>query len=307
MSDLFDQIANELSDGDSVVSDNESLQAEILSPVRQSSNYQDDLQAEFARLRRGAEAAGRNGSRDEFYQQLETQLDRMRQLNAEAAGVGNPKSAADKALGGNATLTSAVVIRQASVLRWEGIDEENKPVTVTLCPVTPLAAGGTLVVRPFAYIKWGTYGNIFLAEVDIGWGRQFTINASFVEVVVALDALTAANAAQANLAASMSFGTCVRTSALIRTRYIDSATQNTPQTVVIPPFATGLLPVQMSDLSGSVQLDFYDSSNVIRYSLTVANGTQAGSIALTGDITKLVVTSTTGTTQHIRLPFELSI
>lgn len=306
MSDFFDQIANELSDGESVVSDNESLQTEILSPVVQP-GYQDDIQAEFAHLRRGVERAGRNGSRDEFYGLIEARNERAKSIVDAAGFIGNPPSAVGQVLGGQATLTSDLVISSRAVARWQGSDAETTPVAITLGMVTPLLPGGTAVVRPFAYVRWGAYGFNYVAEVDIGLGRQLCVNASMVEVEVALDALTAANAAQANIAATLSFRAPVRTSPLIRTRYLDSVAQNVAQTVVIPPFAVGLLPVQMVDTSGVLTLDFYDSSNTLRYTLSVPNGTQTAMIPLTGDIVRLIVTSTAATTQHIRLPFQLSI
>ena len=60
---------------------------------------------------------------------------------------------------------------------------------------------------------------------------------------------------------------------------------------------------------GVVTLDFYDSSNTLRYTRSVTNVTNGvqTTIPLAGDIVRLIVTSTGADTQHIRLPFELSI
>jgi hypothetical protein len=128
-----------------------------------------------------------------------------------------------------------------------------------------------------------------------------------VQVDAALDAVTTSDPANINIQGALSFRPMIRTAPLIRSRYLDSMVQNVAQTVVIPPFATGILPVQMSSLTGIVQLDFYDTTNTIRYSLQVSNAAQVTPIPLTTDMVKLVVTSTQAATQHVRLPFELSI
>lgn len=305
MSDVFDEIVSELQDGHTFTTEDEANVVQIRNVVPDR-GYQDPLQREILRMEKGARDAGTN---DEFYAQVEAQISRMKEIVKQAGYVGNPPSAVGQPLGGNAALTSDVVINQKSVARWQGSDGEVCPVTVNLGLVTPLLPGGTLVVRPFAYIHWGAHGFNYVAEVDIGMGRQFTINASMVDVAVALEGLATANAAQANMAVTLSFRAPMRTSPLIRTRYIDSLAQSATSTVVVPPFAVGLLPVMMSDTAtpGIVRLDFYDSSDVIRYALLITNGEQTGVIPLTGDINKIVVTNTTATTQHIRLPFELSI
>ncbi len=298
----IDGVITELDDGRGIVEDGYSGLSQIRDTVRPR-GYEDAFQVELERIREAARTAG---VKDEFYHLVEAQLSRMRELNAAAVSVGNPPSATGKRLGGNVTLTSGVVINSAPVARWQGQDNETCPVTINLGPVTPLAVS-TAVIRPFAYLRWGTYGYNYTAEVDVGTGRQLTVNASMVEVEMALEALAAANSAQANLAATLSFRAMVRTSPLCRTRYIDSLAQNGTSTVVVPPYATGILPVQMSDTSGQVQLDFYDTSGTLRYSLQITNGTQISAIPLTGDIVRVIVTNLTGTTQHIRLPFELSI
>ncbi len=305
--DDFEQMVQELDDNSSFLSVDEALQPEISNRIPPA-GYIDPLQSEIERFQTAGQKAR---VKDEFYQHVEAEAERIRRINEVQAAMGNPPSATGKspALGSDVILTPRTEIVQDSVARWQGEDWETGPVTVTLGLVTPLVATvGGGAVRPFAYIRWGSYGNNYTAEVDIGTGRQFTVNASMIEVAVALDALAASSASQAHLSAFLSFRAMVRTSPLIRTRYLDSLAQNVASAaVVVPPYATGLLPVQMSDTSGSVQIDFYDTSNTIRYSLIIGSGTQISTIPLTSDIVKLVVTSTTATTQHVRLPFELSL
>lgn len=303
--DPFGDIVGELDDGVHVVESENGL-GQIRDPIVQTV-YQDDLQVEIARLRRAARESGVN---DEFYQLLEAKIEQMQETYRATAFVGNPPSAADKVLGGNAVLTPDVVVVQRSVARWQGKDAENGPVTVVAAPVTPIAVSSTPnndTLRPFIYVRFGVYGMNFTAEVDIGTGRQLTVNASMIEVEVALDAIGAATSARANLGAFLSFKAPMRANSLIRTRYIDAAAMSVPQTITVPPFSIGILPVQQDDTSGSVQLDFYDSSNNIRYSLIINNGAQVTPIPLTGDIVKIVVTNLTANAQDIRIPFELAI
>lgn len=295
----FDAIADELVEVDV---ERERVVPRIVVPeVRHE--YQDTIAHEYDVLRQGVRSAGLP---DEFYQLLETRLKRLEAINNEVAQVGNPRSAAGQRLGGTAILTSDVTVVSQPVVRWQGKDEETGPVVITAGPVTPIAVSGE-IVRPFLYVKWGTFGASFEAEVDIGTGRQFVVNASMVEVDVALDALAASNVAQANLGANLSFKALARTAHLIRTKYIDDLAQNASVLVTPPPFSVGLLPVQMSDVAGQIQVDFYDSSNTIRYTLLINNGSQVTPIPLSGDIAKIVVTNKTVNTQQVRLPFQLSI
>lgn len=263
----------------------------------------DSFRAEVERLHQAALAAGIT---DEFYQLVRAQAERRHATNAAVARVGNPPSATDHNLGGIATLQSDTKIVSQVAARWQGLDAETGPIAITLGIVSPVPVA-QLVVRPFAYLRWGGFGNNFQAEVDIGTGRQLCVSGSSIEIDVALDALTASNQMQVTLAASLSFKPNVRTSSAIRTRYIDGLAQGNTSNVVVPPFAVGILPVQMSDRAGAVQLDFVDSSNTIRYSLLVNNGSQVTPIPLTSDIVQVKVTNTTVNAQHIRLPFELSI
>lgn len=298
----FNGIVHELDDGRALIADEGVGLGQIRNP-RPPRGYQDPLQAEFDHL---DNAARTSPVRDEFYHMAEAHLARVKDVNDEARYVGNPPSATRQPLGGRATLTSDLVIARAPVLRWEGTDAETGPVTITLGIQNPLVVN-TLVVRPFVYIRWGAYGANFEAEVDIGRGRQLTVNASMIEVDVALEALTAANIAQVVMQGNLSFKPMVRTSPLIRTRYLDSMVQNTAVNVVVPPFAVGLLPVQMVDTAGVLTLDFYDTAGTLRYTLSVPNGSQTALIPLGGDIVRVTVTSTAATTQHVRLMFELAI
>ena len=303
----FDGAMQELDDRQHLTEDIDNGMVQVRSP-EQPAGYRDPLMAEFDTLRA---AARRAGVSDEFYQLVEAKLSRNQQQNAEAGFVGNPPSASGQILGNNVSLTSDLVIAIKPLVRWQGLETETMPVTAQIGLVTPLANNGSLVVRPFVYVRFGTYGRNHLAEVDVGTGRQFTVNASMIEIEAALEAEATANAAQVNIGGCLSFRPAMRTSPLIRTRYIDSQAQGAGSavTVTVPPFAVGLLPVQMSDgaTPGVVQLDFLDSANVIRYSLTIPNGSQTASIPLTGDIVQIKVTTTSVTTQHVRLPFELSI
>lgn len=323
MSDDFDDevILNELGHGvhaldgitrpgHTVLDDSDIVYPQFENAYVKRSPYRDPLRAEMERY---AQAAEGTGSDDEFYQLLEARRERIKERNKAGRQVGNPPSAIEKRLGGNVVLTPDVGIVQKPVVLWEADDDgETGPVTVTLGLVNPLGieTQATSSIRPFAYLNWGTYGFFQQAEVDVGRGCQLTINASVVAIALALDGDTGALDAQnpANLAAFLSFRQCVRTAALIRTRYIDGLALSASQTVTVPPFCNNLLPVQMSDSpGGSLLLNFLDSKNAIRYALTITNGSQVAPIPLTSDIVSVQVTNQTANTQSVRLPFELSI
>jgi len=46
---------------------------------------------------------------------------------------------------------------------------------------------------------------------------------------------------------------------------------------------------------------------VSRYSLQISNGSQGSEIPITSDIVSVKVTGLSAATQHVRLPFELSM
>ncbi len=223
-----------------------------------------------------------------------------------AAAVGSPPSAVGKRFSGTVTLSPAIIKQSSPALLWNADNDiETGPVTLTLSQQTP--GIGSAALRAFALLTWGSYGTSHTAEVDIGRGCQLSVNASSIAVSLGLDALSAANTIQAVMSASMSFRTPSMNYSLIRSVYIDALANGSSSTVTPPLFAIGLLPIQMSLLTGSVQLDFYDTSNTLVYTQTVLNGTQVTSLPLTTDIWKIVVTNNTAPSQYIRLPFEIAL
>jgi hypothetical protein len=273
--------------------------------------YRDPFAGEMERYTRAGETPG--GASDEFYQMLEARRERIKERNKGGKQVGNPPSAVEKRLGGNVTLTPDSNLVSKPVFLWEADDDaETGPCTVTFGMVTSpgIESGAVSALRPFAELFWGTYGNFLKAEVDIGRGTQLTVNASVVGVDLGLDAISVADATNpVNMSAFLSFRQCVRTAKLMRTKYIDSQATGAGNAVkiTVPPFANFVLPVQMSDLNGVVQFDAIDSSGTIRFSLSINNGIQITPIPLTADIVQIKITTTSATTQHVRVPFELSI
>ncbi len=248
---------------------------------------------------------------DEFYTIMEGRKARLDQANQYAKQVGNPPTTGRTNFGGSWSPTPGSTVNLRTMAEWAAdSDHENMPITITAGVVTPLKVNGATALRPYMVVNWGCFNTFPNVEVDIGRGVQLTVCGSSCSIDIGLDALSAADSTNAaQLFAFIGFKPMVRTSPLIRTKYIDSLAQNATSTVQIPPFAVGLLPIQMADVAtpGKVQLDFYDSSTTIVYSLTINNGTQVSPIPLTSDVVQVIVTNKTATTQNIRLPFQLAI
>jgi len=299
----------DLHQGEAVLDDTR-VMPQIESALSQHTPYRDPLIAQLERFAKAGQTAG--GKSDEFYQYVEARRAEAQANNNLAEQVGNPASIVGKRLGGSVTVFPSATKGQSSVLSWQAEDDsETGPVTVTIGLATPLAVQGTptSALRPYAYVVWGSYGFSANAELDVGRGLQFVVNASSMSISLGLDADAADSTDSANLFAYISFRPCVRTAQLMRSKYIDSLVTGAggAQTIAVPNFANYLLPVQMSDTAGQVQLDFIDTKNVIRYSLQISNGSQGSEIPITSDIVSVKVTGLSAATQHVRLPFELSM
>lgn len=236
--------------------------------------------------------------------------------NAEAPYVSIAPASAYKSLLGNQISVSSGEIKD--VARWVGSSsKEALPVTVTLGQVQPLTDAPleafipTAIFRPYAVIQWGTQAFMNKAEVDIGRGVQFTLGANTVIVQVAMAPVDSTFPATATmqLDGMLSFYTITRTTPLIRTSFIDYLASMGSVDIAIPNFAVELLPVQMQDSAGSVQLDFLDVTKTYLIStITLPGpGTQITPIPLYDDAVFVRVTNTGPNTQSIRLPWSLGI
>lgn len=156
-----------------------------------------------------------------------------------------PESAATGLLGSQVLLNTqnGSPIQVAS---WQGLsDAEACPVTVTLTqviPPIPTSGGTQKPIRPYAVLEWGTR-NRMRAEVDIGLGTQFTINAAAVALSVGLDVSTVLGSVdqECQLAGNLGFWPCVRTAPVTRTKYSDSLSAGGNDLIEIPAFAKNVL------------------------------------------------------------------
>jgi hypothetical protein len=189
-------------------------------------------------------------------------------------------------LGGQQQVTPG---NNAQVAMWGGADAETLPVTVIFAPVqqvnTFFGAPGVNALRPYGIIQFGTRGFLTKAEVDIGRGCQFTVNASQVSLQVGLEGPAPGETPAPNtsmlLSGMLSFYTTTHrppvTRTIARPFYPDSSTPS--EIFFIPPFARGVMLLANTPTSGPAfpaffQLVFYSSNQN-----QLGNYIYAGSVA----------------------------
>lgn len=184
--------------------------------------------------------------------------------------------------------------------------------------VIPVANAGALVTqvnavasaRPYAEIQMGTMGFTEPTfRVDVGRGVRLTGEGNYVSVVVGMGApLAGFPSAIYTLGARMGFFAAPTVTPLMFTSYIDQlAPTATSPKIVVPERANFILPPQMSDvLTGSIQINFLDSTGNTIYSLPVPVGGAVAPIPATGDIVAITVQNTGVLTQNVRIPWQIS-
>lgn len=211
---------------------------------------------------------------------------------------------------------------------WSGEDDDARSVSVVLAnpallgdiasrvqsgwPTSSNAAAATYnIYRPYAIIRYGTRGGTATAAVDIGRGCQVTLVASAVYVRLGMDLNTAGTNVNANmlLSAMLAFGPKASSAPVTRTRYIDSLAAAGTSTVIIPAFATQLLPLQRSDVSGSLELDIRDAGGTTIQYVALAGSQVMDPIPLANDAYDILVTNAASPspTVNIRLVFGLNL
>jgi hypothetical protein len=199
------------------------------------------------------------------------------------------------------------------VIQWAADRmDESIPLSIALAIVDTDPSGnyatGGAQNRAYANIYWlGGRGVPTVAQVDVGKGRIVNIHGAFCAVDVGLDAGNANGAM--SVGAWLSFYSTMRPTPATRTLYIDALANGTTKNVIIPPFATELLPLQRSDqATGTCRLDFKDFNGTIVAAVALAaGGTMATPIPLSDDCHSVDFVNTGATTTTARLVFGLSL
>lgn len=280
---------------------------------RSENPYRDDF---VDRIRQMALAAvGPNGEEiDEFHQKWALQNGQHAAL-AEVAPFTRitPPSALKGILGGTVPVAPGQIV---SCARWDAdSDTESMPVTVTIAGIADIFSSGAAAAayRPFAILKWGTRGNLTQAELDIGRGRQLTVNASAVELSFALENNIAASSQPLQLTGMLSFMPCVRTAPIVRTIYVSLGSGATSTIQAIPMFATRVS-LYRNDATQAVTANFFNAGGgQPRLSFLRAAAGQAAEqttmdpLALPGEVGLFTITNGGGSAVLVAVEFELSL
>lgn len=190
------------------------------------------------------------------------------------------------------------------VANWSGDDAETLPITVTFAQnTTQLLGTPTAPVRPFGIIQFGTRAISVTAEIDIGSGVQFTVNASAITLQVGIETRSdlvfpsgVTFFAQTKLAGMISFHPTTHALPVTRTRYIDEIVAGaTTATVSVPLFARSLIFMHGFTATAAYLLTFYDSLAFPVYSYPIlANSYPLDPIPLSTDVVAVKVARTDG-------------
>lgn len=170
-------------------------------------------------------------------------------------------------LGGIATAqpnpTSTLPGDLNQVVFWPGDDRESGPVTITLAPKPGVFQSPTTsllpVSRSVARVNWGTKNGQFTADVDVGNGIEFSIEAASVYVSVYQDA---GSTISQNLMASIGFYSATRTCTATRTAYL-SILSGATENVIRPNFATTIIGFERYDSTAQYVLDMLDINGTL--------------------------------------------
>lgn len=258
---------------------------------------------------------GPNGEQlDEFDQRFQMQRATHAQLVETAPFARTqPPSALNGLLGGTVLVAPGQTVVAA---RWDSDhDSETCPITITLAGIADLFSGGAIsaAFRPFARVLFGTRGNLTQIDVDIGRGKQFTVTASSVVLMLGVEDNVALSSAPLALTGMISYGQCVRTSPISRTLYISLGNGATSAIGVVPMFASRVS-IYRNDAQQAVTLNFFNASGgQPRLSFLRAAAGQSAEqsvmdpLPLAGELSLFTVVNGGGSAVLVELVFELSL
>lgn len=269
---------------------------------------------DFDDLANEREQALADGGGDDLAREVIFQRNYRNRLAKTPLISGNPASALQSLMGSTQTVHSgtgtAGGATAPTVARWAAdSDAETRPVGVTfgMAPVDPHF--GTADVKPFGIVQFGTTGALLQAEVDIGTGCRFSVEASQVILQVGVDSAVApATACDLILSGLLSFGMVSKPTPMTRTVYIDNLGAGASTSgIPIKPFAKSVQ-FWRAPVTEAVTIEFHNSALQLLYSFVLAaNATMTDPIPISNDCTQIVINDTgAGGLTHGRLIFNLS-
>lgn len=214
-------------------------------------------------------------------------------------------------------------VQEGSLLRWEGRGEQEAiPLTLFAFPAVrgqgatypsaTNAASTNYSYRPFMRITWGTSrGAPFEAVVDVGRGIQVTLAAAYIYANAGMDVPRSTDVAGSMVVSgSLNYYSAARQAPAMRTIYIDDlANTSTSAQFNIPAFATGLLPIQVSEATtGACTIRWYDVAGRVLYrSQLLTPGAQVAPIPVANDAYSFDLTNDGSASANFRCMFQLSL
>ena len=217
--------------------------------------------------------------------------------------------------------TGLSALQEAQVIRWDGKEQEAQNVTISISRVeggagatwpTGASGGTNYSYRPFFRVLWGTSrAQPNEAIGDAKFGVQFTVSCAFLYVNVGMDApQSGRNPGSMVLAGQIGFSGNGRNTPVMRTQYIDAlAAAGTSAAQVIPRFATGLLPIQVDEITtGACQINWRDeAATVVVRSQLLLPGSQTAPIPIPDDCYDYTLVNQGSATARFRLMWALSL
>lgn len=259
-----------------------------------------------------ADAVLSSGVGDSLTQKASLRQDKWQELNnvANFRRI-NPPSVLQGVIGGQQPIELTVDNYRnpprPEVANWGGDDSETLPVTVVFAPVQQVQnAIQQVELQPIGIVQFGTRGMAVRAEVDIGTGVQFTINASSVILQVTLE--TDPNfvfppgnntLATARLSGMLSFYTTTHTNSITRTKLVYPSAGPVATNVVVPPFSRNVYICRSTTATNptgaALTLDFKNSQGFTVHTRFLAAGAYIDEpIPLGNSVVSIDVTYTGG-------------
>ena len=198
-------------------------------------------------------------------------------------------------------------------LRWK--DEIGRVICVTLVGPPATGQNGANAAVCVAHVQWGAGEAETEAEIDFGVGGVvFTLPASSIRITAEYEATFAGGerAPTVRVGAFASVGSGDRQTRLTRTRIAPDPLDPAGSVAFeVPPFGRAIRVLAGDQATRALRLDFFSDPTVPppAYSVEIPAGAAAPLVALTPDITSILLTNTGAATLPVgvRAIFELGI
>lgn len=283
------------------------VKSEVVNPIglEEARPFKDDWN-EMLRIRNESQIGPNGEYLDDFDREWQVIEKTQANLKEQARWVRtNPTSLGRTPLGGVASVNANTSGRAQpiTVAYWAGDEVETAPITCLFGAVnTPaIHVSGNKSRRPFGIIKFGTFGTLLTAEVDIISGCQLVVPASMVTLQVCMEQIPSGGAVTEamNLTAMLSVNPVIRGNPVTKTSYIDGLGNGLTQIVTIPNFAQTFTVQRISSAgaTSAMTVSVLDPDQRVLYAQTFAANalmTPNTALPLSGDAQYVKVLNSDG-------------